>query len=124
MVKEVLAVGFGGMIGSVLRYVLSQLISRYAVGSVYPYGTFIVNLLGCFGVGCFFVLLQKIDLSSDVLKLLLITGLFGGFTTFSAFGIETVTLIKNGNFTVALIYVFSSILLGTFFTYLGIRLCS
>lgn len=115
--KAILAVFIGGGFGSVLRYLINKW-----VGSVYPtsfpLATFLINIIGCFLIG---FLVMSIGKSFPLpIKLLLITGFCGGFTTFSAFAFENLELMQNQQIGLAFFYIFSSVLLGIFFTWLGV----
>ena len=116
--KTLLIVGSGSFIGGVLRYIIASQIFTRLVSS-FPYGTLAVNLLGCFAIGVVFGLVEKTGLSSDV-RIFLMTGVLGGFTTFSAFSNETAALIHEGNFSYAGIYIFASIAFGVILTFAGI----
>ena len=98
-----LLVGVGSAFGGVLRYGLSQLFDE-RVGT-FPWGILIVNLLGCFIMGVAFVLLERTPL-----KLLIMTGILGGFTTFSAFSLITLELFQRGRFDLAIGYVAASVI--------------
>lgn len=97
-------VGLGGAIGSIFRYTLSLL----PIKSSFPVLTLITNLLGAFIIGVVVGLFEKQYLSSQI-HLFLKTGLCGGFTTFSTFSLETLTLLENGMIFMAIVYVFISI---------------
>lgn len=117
MMKEILLVGTGSFIGGVLRYLVTQLMmSKH--WSVFPFGTFAVNILGCFLIGLIIALGDKnfIPLES---RLFLATGLCGGFTTFSAFSNETLLLFNNGHSAYAVLYVSLSVAMGVTATYFG-----
>lgn len=116
MVK-ILYIAFGGIIGSVLRYVLSALPHKFYWGS-FPVGTLFVNLLGSFLIGFGFVLLGKENMS-DNLKLFLFIGILGSFTTFSTFMFESLNLFKDGDIKFALLNLAGANILGLFFVYLG-----
>jgi CrcB protein len=88
-------VALGGGIGAGLRYLASSF-THSLLGSAFPYGTLLVNLLGSFLIGYLVVLLPGQGESSSLLRLLLITGVLGGFTTYSAFSIETLSLLQAG----------------------------
>ena len=90
----------GGALGSAARYLLSLLALRW-VGGSFPAGTLAVNILGCLAAG---VVATKVDPQGS-LRIFLIPGLLGGFTTFSAFGLETQTLIRDGRPGLAAAYV-------------------
>jgi CrcB protein len=115
-------VGFGGLLGSVTRYLISLSIqSRIEHG--FPFGTFTVNILGCFMIG----ILIGISISKPVslpenMKLFLSTGFLGGFTTFSAFSAETLALVDKGDMSIAFLYATLSVFLGLLATWAGIIL--
>nr|WP_307766986.1 fluoride efflux transporter CrcB [uncultured Prevotella sp.] len=110
MFKNMMLVGFGSFFGGVVRYLVTRMLSAMVVSS-YPLGTFAVNVLGCFIIG-FVSALPVGSLLSPNTRLLLTTGLCGGFTTFSTFMNENATLLKDGMPTTALLYTFASFLLG------------
>ena len=110
----------GGGIGSVIRYLLSYFFNKYQT-TFFPWPTFIANSLGCFLIGLFFAYTLKNNAQSETLKLLLITGFCGGFTTFSTFSLENLQLIQNQNYTLAISYTISSLLIGTIAVFLGFK---
>ena len=110
--RNVLLVAIGGALGSVCRYLLSGWILHRAVSWAFPLGTFAVNVLGCLGVGILGGLVVKYDLLSPDARLFLFTGIAGGFTTFSAFGLETFHLLRRGEVGVAVTYVLLSVFVG------------
>ncbi len=109
--KALLLVGLGGGLGSILRYLTSVFVSRQ-FPSAFPWGTFAVNFIGCLLAGIFIGMLERQQVINTDLKLLLITGFCGGYTTFSAFSAENLNLIQNGNTLTALLYITASILTG------------
>lgn len=109
--KALLLVGLGGGLGSILRYLTSVFVSRQ-FPSAFPWGTFAVNFIGCLLAGIFIGMLERQQIINTDLKLLLITGFCGGYTTFSAFSVENLNLIQNGNTLTALLYITGSILAG------------
>jgi CrcB protein len=113
--KLILAIGAGSFIGGVFRYLLSLLIQTKTTTN-FPSGTLAVNLIGCFFIGIVFGIFDKGNMSHEW-KLFLATGLLGGFTTFSAFSIETFTLFKEGHTGYAMLYILASVLLGLLATY-------
>jgi fluoride exporter len=119
--KIILAIGSGGFIGAVLRYLLSQIIQTKQT-SAFPLGTLVVNILGCFLIGIVFGLADKGSITQNW-KLFLATGFLGGFTTFSAFSYETVSLLRDGQFGYAMTYVISSVVVGLLATFAGIAIC-
>ena len=100
-----LLVGVGSAVGGVLRYGLSQLFDAREEAGAFPWGILIVNLIGCLVMGVAFVLLERTPL-----KLLIMTGILGGFTTFSAFSLITLELFQRGRFDLALGYVAASVI--------------
>lgn len=92
---DYLLVGVGGMIGAVLRYWLSGLIGNATSGK-FPYGTLAVNVIGCFVIGLFLTLGYDRFSWSPGLRLFVAIGILGGFTTFSTFSFETITLLREG----------------------------
>jgi len=101
----------GGAIGTVARYSLSGLVHRFA-GVSFPYGTFIVNMSGCFLIGFLAALADKKFLLSTDLKLLLTIGFCGAFTTFSTLIFESDNLLKSGEFLKAFLNIFLSVIIG------------
>ncbi|WP_285269015.1 fluoride efflux transporter CrcB [Kaistella rhinocerotis] len=114
--RSLLFVFIGGGAGSVLRYLLSVGAQRFWIVKSFPLGTFLANIIGCFLIGVLVSALVKSDLH---LRLLLITGFCGGFTTFSAFSVESVSLWQSGQFTVLAIYILLSVILGLAAVWLG-----
>jgi len=115
--KIVALIGIGSFIGGVLRYLLSIGVQSKFL-SAFPFGTFAVNILGCFVIGIIFALGDKMNLSTEW-RLFLATGICGGFTTFSAFSMESLALLRDGQFLYAFSYIALSILLGLLAVYLG-----
>ena len=110
MLKTILYIAVGGAIGSVLRYLTTILVSKFW-SNQFPLATFIANVIGCFLIGLFIGILAKNNLTDTNLKWLLITGFCGGFTTFSAFGMENYNLFQNNNSLMAFGYIALSIIL-------------
>ena len=116
--KHLLLVGLGGFIGSVARFLVSKLNLSWHFLSI-PMGTLTVNVLGSFIIGILVGISAKSDLISTDLRLFLMVGFCGGFTTFSSFSSENLMLMQNGQVVTVLIYTALSILLGFLAVYLG-----
>lgn len=95
-----LFIGLGGFFGSISRYWLSTVIHEYA-GMNFPYGTLAVNIIGCFTIGLLMTMFQEHFVENPNIRLFLIIGFLGGFTTFSSFSFDTLALMKAGNFVSA-----------------------
>ena len=115
--KQFLLVFLGGGIGSALRFLIGK---QFTFDSfTFPWATFIVNLIGSFIIGTVFgYMLVKSKLSNELL-VFLVAGFCGGFTTYSAFAFESISLLKAGQTNLFLSYVLSSILVGFFCVWLG-----
>jgi CrcB protein len=121
MIKNILLVSLGGAIGSVMRYLCQRWIYQL-YPHPFPWGTFMVNIVGCFLIGIFFAASEKVTFISADWKLFLMTGLCGGFTTFSAFAFENMNLLRNGDILNTLLYTVSSVVLGILAVFGGIAL--
>ena len=121
MLKTILYIAFGGAIGSVLRFLTSLLVAKFWQNH-FPLATFLTNVVGCFLIGIFIGFLAKNNLTDSHLKWFLITGFCGGFTTFSAFGLENINLFQSNNSFLAFTYIASSIIIGLFAVWLGLFL--
>jgi CrcB protein len=110
--KQIIIVALGGAIGSVLRYKLGGLALHQTQSWNFPASTFSINVAGCFAIGILAALVEHHDLFSPSMRLLLFTGLLGGFTTFSAFGYESVFLLRRGLVSVASSYIILSVVCG------------
>ena len=118
MIKQVMLIGIGGFIGSVARFYVSKLnlsIDFYSV----PVGTLTVNIIGSLIIGLLAGIADKSPILTADLRLFLMVGLCGGFTTFSSFSNENLTLMHSGQFTSVFLYTGLSVFLGFIAVYLG-----
>ena len=109
--KSLLAVALGGALGSALRWWLSGLVQHWS-GSAFPWGTFAVNALGSLAIGFIAALAFERALVPPVARLFVIVGVLGGFTTFSAYSYETVSLLRDGQWLAAAGYAGGSVVAG------------
>jgi len=122
MMMKLLLIGSGGFIGSVLRYLVSGSAQTASQSIAFPYGTLAVNVIGCFLIGFLSELAENRSLFSPDTRAFLIVGILGGFTTFSAFGNETMNLLRDGGQALALLNVSAQVLLGLGAVWLGYTL--
>ena len=119
--RALLFVGIGGGLGSILRYMISAFAGRH-IPIVFPVGTFLVNISGCFLIGVFYSIFSKhADFHSDW-RLFLITGICGGYTTFSTFSYDGLILLKQGSNLSFMLYVLGSVVLGLLATFAGVAI--
>jgi CrcB protein len=116
--KQVLLVFLGGGIGSALRYMIEKAFSMPSTG--FPLGTFSVNIIGSLLIGIFMGIALKNNNFSENQALLLVTGICGGFTTFSAFAYENQQFLKEGDLTSFVTYSLGSLTLGILAVFLGL----
>ncbi|MEJ5209265.1 fluoride efflux transporter CrcB [Denitratimonas sp. CY0512] len=121
---NLLLVGLGGFLGSIARYTLGGLVLHMTVQQHFPLGTFTVNVLGCLVVGLMAGATERYELFGPDARLFLFTGLLGGFTTFSAFGLEAMQLIRRGDLVTAALYAGGSVVFGLTAVWLGFKLVS
>ena len=105
-------VAAGGAVGSVLRWALATLVQDAARGAHFPFGTLAVNVAGCLAIGALVELAEAHSAIGAEVRLLLATGLLGGFTTFSAFGNETLDLLRRDAMGLAAANVLANVALG------------
>ncbi|MDW7649375.1 MAG: fluoride efflux transporter CrcB [Nitrospiraceae bacterium] len=121
---KLLLIGAGGFLGSILRYLMSGFAQSLSQSTVFPYGTLAVNMLGCLCIGFLSRLCTSSALISADTQAFLVVGILGGFTTFSAFGNETMNLIREGEAALALLNVGAQVLLGLGAVWLGYTLAA
>lgn len=119
---KLLLIGTGGFLGSILRYLVSGSVQAASQSIAFPYGTLAVNVIGCFCIGFLSELADSRSLFSPDVRAFLIVGILGGFTTFSAFGNETMNLLRDGEQALALMNVGAQIVLGLGAVWLGYSL--
>ncbi|MBW8362165.1 MAG: fluoride efflux transporter CrcB [Kaistella sp.] len=117
--KTLFYIFIGGGFGSVLRFLISNHTQKLWNINTFPMGTFVVNMIGCFLIGVFTSYFIKID---NHMKFLLITGFCGGFTTFSAFSAENMSLWENGNYFILSLYILLSVIVGLAAVYFGLNM--
>ena len=115
---RILLVGLAGLGGTLCRYWLSGVVVR-RYGEAFPLGTLAVNLLGCFAAGLLFHFMQERQAFSETARAAVFVGLLGGFTTFSAYGLQTFTLLRDGRVGFAALNVVASNLLGLLLVFAG-----
>lgn len=119
MIRTLLLVGTGGFLGSVTRYLASRFIQVHAPSS-FPLGTFLVNITGCLLIGLIYGFSERSAAFGPGWKLFLAAGFCGGFTTFSTFANENLSLLRDGDIFLFFLYTGMSIFLGIGATFLGI----
>ncbi len=117
-------VGTGGFIGAIARYGISGLVQRSAALSSFPYGTLAVNMLGCLLIGIAVGLVDSRQVFGPDFKLFAVVGLLGGFTTWSTFGYETLTLLRDAEYLRATANVAIHVMLGLVLVWAGYALAS
>lgn len=103
--RQFLLVGFGGFIGTALRYGVGGIISRAKAGAIFPFATLTVNVVGCLVIGALAGLVETRGILSGTSRAVIFIGVLGGFTTFSSFGYETLQLLRGGQNLAAGIFV-------------------
>jgi CrcB protein len=121
MIKNFLIIGLGGAVGSMLRYAVQKFFQAQSAAP-FPMGTLLVNIAGCFLIGILWAIVSRTLAFNEEIKLLLMTGFCGGFTTFSAFTLEGIGLLKENKTTLFFIYLTASVVGGLLATLIGIRI--
>jgi fluoride exporter len=118
MGTNILLVGLGGSIGSILRYLTQRWVNE-SYQHNFPLATFLVNVFGCLLIGILYAIGEKGNILSPQTRLLLVTGFCGGFTTFSTFAFENMNLLRVGDNFYFLLYAVGSVVLGIAAVYIG-----
>ena len=121
MMKNLLIVALGGGIGSALRYLIQETIHKQ-FDHITPYGTFVVNMIGCFLIGLFMGWVENEKYLTETTNLLLISGFCGGFTTFSTFALQSDGLMLSQKPLQAILYIGLSVMVGMALAYWGLKL--
>jgi fluoride exporter len=116
--KTFLLIGSGSAAGGICRHFVQVFMAKM-VGVQFPFGTFLVNLSGCFVIGLLYGLADRYAWLSMEWRLLLITGVCGGYTTFSSFSYEAVSLLRQGSILYFILYAAGSVVLGVLATAVG-----
>ena len=116
---NILLVGAGGFIGSVLRYLVSGWVQQTTKSASFPFGTLAVNVIGCFIFGFLAQLAEARGVFASESRLFVFVGILGGFTTFSSFGNETLNLARDSQMMNALANVGANLIIGLFAVWLG-----
>jgi CrcB protein len=117
--NNILFIGLGGFIGSVLRYVFSGCVQRLSNNADFPYGTMAVNIMGCLIIGFLSQLTESRGVFTPEARAFVFIGFLGGFTTFSTFGNETMNLLRNNENIFALVNIFVHMAFGLGTVWLG-----
>jgi CrcB protein len=116
---NLLILGLGGFLGAISRYLLSDYVQNLFRQTNFPYGTLVVNILGCFVLGLLTHAAGARGLLDAQTRLFLMVGFVGAFTTFSTFSVESASLFQNGQNTAGMLNILSSNLLGLVFVFIG-----
>ncbi|MDD2910662.1 fluoride efflux transporter CrcB [Petrimonas sulfuriphila] len=122
MLKEMLYVGLGGGAGSILRFLTSKIVAKYAHDYFLFLGTFAANIIGCFLIGVLSGWMLANQPDNQPFRLLFIVGFCGGYTTFSTFAFENLRLLELGQWTLLLGYTLFSVVLGIFAAWAGMKI--
>ncbi len=114
---RIFIIGIGGAIGTILRYVMGGLDYRFS-GGVFPISTLVVNVTGSFMIGFLWGIVDRFSFSPNT-RMFVFIGILGGYTTFSTFSLETFNLMRDGEYRIALMNMFSSVILSVGAVFLG-----
>ena len=116
--QKTIFIAFAGLVGTLVRYWLSTVVAR-RYGETFPWGTLAVNLIGSFLAGAIYHLGEERLLLSPAMRTIILIGLLGGFTTFSSYGLQTFTLLREGQIGLATLNVAVSNVLGLLLVWAG-----
>ena len=116
--QKTIFIALAGLVGTLIRYWLAGFVARQ-YGENFPWGTLIVNLIGSFLAGALYHLAEERLLISPALRTVILIGLLGGFTTFSSYGLQTFTLLRDGQIGLATLNVAVSNVLGLLMVWAG-----
>jgi CrcB protein len=120
-VQAILVISLGGILGANTRYFVSLYVAE-RLGTVFPYGTFLINVTGSLIIGFFLTLITERYSVDPLWRLFFATGFLGAYTTFSSYTFEAAQLIRDGSYVPALVYLFGSVLAGMVGVFAGIVL--
>lgn len=121
MFRNLLLIGIGSCTGGIARFLCQQFVQKNYPASL-PLGTLGVNVIGCFIIGIIYGLGNRGNILSPELRLLMATGFCGGYTTFSSFAYENISMIQDGEFFYTALYILLSLIIGFAAVYAGIML--
>lgn len=122
---NILLVAFGGAFGASSRYLALEFVVSFSRAISFPLATFLVNVVGCFAAGILnFILIEQMGNLSPNVRLILMTGFLGGFTTFSAFSLDVMRLITAGHFASAASYIILSVIFSILAVFFGFYISS
>ena len=116
--QKTILIGLAGLAGTLLRYWLSAYVARQS-GETFPWGTMAVNLIGCLVAGAVFYVSEERFMINPTVRSVILIGLLGGFTTFSAYGLQTFVLLRDGSYGMASLNIVTSNVLGLFMVWVG-----
>ena len=116
--QKTIFIAFAGLVGTLIRYWLSGFVARQ-YGETFPWGTLVVNLIGSFLAGAMYHLAEERFLISPTFRTIIFIGLLGGFTTFSSYGLQTFTLLRDGEIGLATLNIALSNVLGLVMVWAG-----
>ncbi|TLS67826.1 fluoride efflux transporter CrcB [Mariprofundus erugo] len=120
--QQLLAVAAGGAIGAVMRWLVASSVQKFAAGSAFPWGTLAVNTVGSFLLGFLFVWLVERSTAGELVRLAVTVGFLGAFTTFSTYSLESIRLLQEGAFQLALVNIVGQVVICLGLTWLGVQL--